>query len=493
MDLRPHLALDDSSGTPLYRQLAESISLAIRSGKLGQGERLPATRELAGQLGLNRTTVSAAYSVLENAGMLEGQVGRGSFVAVVPENSAAQPALDWERLLPAAEPLHSPSARVAINFASSRPAESSFPLAEFRRLAKEVIDGPGASEILQLGSPYGYGPLRKYLLDSSLRRGVARASDDLIVTNGCQQALDLLARVLVTENSPVLLEDPVYHGLLRVFSRTGAALIPMPVGSSGLNSSALESLLLRHKPRVLVVTPDFQNPTGITLALEQRKALLAAARQAGTIVIENQIYRDLRYAGQTLPSLKELDVTGNVIAIGSYSKIAFPGLRVGWAIGPRPVITRLAEAKQISDLHSDQLSQAVLLRFAESGELERHLKRSCIEGAARLSRALASCAEELPAGTRFSRPEGGMSLWVELPAPLTAEDLLKGAEKQGVTFLMGNGFSLRRMERRGLRISFGGLSPAEIGRGIGILGAIARDQLAAHRAQTPLEAAAALV
>ncbi len=493
MDILTHISVNNALETPIYKQLAESIRSAIELGAIGQGERLPATRELAEHLGLNRTTVSAAYSILEEAGLLEGQVGRGSFVASSKTPSAV-PSFDWEGLLPPLESMNAAPAEAKINFANSRPSEDCFPMQEFRRLSKQVIDSQGAGEILQLGSPYGYGPLRRYLLSENLATGLARAGDDLIVTNGCQQALDLLARILVTDDNPaVLLEEPAYHGLLRVFAAARANIIPVQVGDSGVNVSALETLASQRRARLLVITPDFQNPTGTSLNLEQRKAIVAIAQRAGWVVIESTIYRDLRYKGQTLPTLKQLDESGNVISIGSYSKVAFPGLRVGWVIAPRPVISRLVEAKQTSDLHSDQLSQAVLLRFAESGELARHLERTRQIGAERLRAVLESCTRFLPPGCRFTRPEGGMNLWVELPAPLTAENLLKAAEEQGVSFLPGGYFSLRRSDRRHLRISFGGLSPEAIERGIGIIGTIAWEQITAHQARAPLESFAALV
>ncbi len=494
MHLPDQIVLDDASSVPIYRQVAESIEKAIRSGFLQQGERLPATRELAGWLGLNRTTVSAAYAVLENAGLLDGQVGRGSFVSTISDPASSfGKSFDWEGILPPLDPLSSPPAGIAINFGSSRPAESSFPIAEFRTLSKEVIDSPEATEILQLGSPYGYPPLRKYLLAQGTAAGIARPGDDLIITNGCQQAFDLLSRIFVTADTSIVLEHPVYHGLLRVFARSGATLLPVSIREAGLRQSALEDLLSRHHPRLMIVTPDFQNPTGLTLTLDQRKRILAAAQRFGVIIVESEIYRDLRYTGETLPSLKQLDKAGTVISIGSYSKVAFPGLRVGWILAPHPVITRLAEAKQTSDLHSDQLSQAVLLRFAESGALAHHLQRTRELGSARLQAVLEACEQEFPPGTRFTRPEGGMNLWVDMPPPLTSEELLKAAEERGVSFLTGSCFSVRRTERHGLRISFGGLRPADITRGIAILGSIARSQLNTYRARAPVEAAAALV
>ena len=491
MDILSHVSLDNAAATPLYRQLAENLRTAIHSGALTAGTRLPATRELAGQLGLNRTTISAAYAILEQAGLLQGLVGRGSFVA--RSEVPVRVNFDWDTVLAPLESLHLPPADETVNFANSRPDEQCFPMAEFRRLSKEVIDGPQAAEILQLGSPYGFAPLRRYLLAENAAAGLARPGDDLIITNGCQQALDLLGRILIEHGTPVLVEDPVYHGLLRVVTRAGAHVIPMPVSTdTGLNVNALEALVAQHRPRLLVITPDFQNPTGTTLNLEQRRRVVAVAQRFGVIIIETNIYRKLRYRGISQPSLKELDETGNVISVGSYSKVAFPGLRTGWVIAPRPVVARLAEAKQTSDLHSDQLSQGVLLRFAESGELDRHLAQTRRVGAERLAAALDACERHLPPGSRFSRPEGGMNLWVELPSPLVAQDLLNAAREAGVSFLPGPYFSSRGNHRRALRLSFGGLSPEKITRGIAMLGAAAGEQLK-QRSAAALEPAAALV
>ncbi len=491
-----HIQLNPASDVPLYRQLAGSLREMMEGGAIQSGERLPATRELAGRLGLNRTTVSAAYAVLEESGLLEGHVGRGSFVAkrdhVVGSGKPGR-TLDWDSILPPLARSPGAAQAVEISFANSRPSEEAFPLAEFRSLAKEVIDGPEAAEILQLGSPYGYGPLRRYLLSEALAAGIALPGDDLMITNGCQQALDLLARLFITAGEAVVAEDPVYHGLLRVFSRAKANLIPVAVENGGIDPGLLARAVEEHRPRLIILTPSFQNPTGSTLNLERRKRILEIAQRCGALVVENDIYSDLRYRGQNLPTLKELDENGQTILLRSYSKVSFPGLRVGWIIGPRMVIARLVEIKQICDLHSDQLSQAVLLRFAESGELQRHLERTRRAGLEKLHAVLDACGRFLPRGTRFARPDGGMNLWIELPAPLMADRLLTLAEERGVSFLPGNYFSENATHERGLRISFGGLSVDQIAKGMKILGEIATEELAASTGPVSFEPAAALV
>jgi 2-aminoadipate transaminase len=478
----PPIALDTQSDTPIYKQIADSLVSLIEKGQIGAGEKLPATRELAGHLKLNRATVSAAYALLEESGLIQGHVGRGSFVA---GRAASQPVRDALSVRSLRETL--------INFASSRPAAEAFPLIQFRRLSKAVIDSSETGEILQLGSPFGYGPLRRYLLGREQAEGVARPEDDLMVTNGCQQALDLLARSLTANGGTVVCEDPVYHGLLRVFSRAGAHIIPVPVGPAGMDLEVLQEVLTHQRPRLLVVTPSFQNPAGVTLPLEARKCLVEWAQRTGVTLVENDIYSELRYLGDELPTLKQLDGSGRTILLRSYSKIAFPGLRVGWVTAPREIIARLTEEKQISDLHSDQLAQAIFLRFAESGELAEHIKRTRESGRERLAAALRACEIYWPPGTRWTRPEGGMSLWIELPSPLSAEALLREARMEGVDFLPGSNFSLGSAHARGLRISFGGLPPEMITRGLQILGGIAYAALETNRTDLHLEPIAALV
>lgn len=479
----PVIQLDPQDESPIYRQLHAKIKSAILAHEIGRGERLPPTRELAGLLGLNRTTVSAAYELLESEGLIRGHVGRGSFVegpaAAAPDGEK----LDWEALIPAEEsapvsrsaPASGPSVR--ISFASSRPAEALFPLDEFRATCREVIDSDEAAQILQLGPAGGYGPLRRYLLDQARQRGIAGPDDDLLITSGCQQAFDLLQRVLASHGETVLLEDPVYPGLRNVFLRGGARVAGVPVGGHGIEVDALARAIEKERPRLMVLTPNFQNPTGATIPEASRKSILAMARRAGVVVVENDLYGDLRYRGAEIPSLKHLDQSGDTILLSSFSKIAFPGLRVGWAIGPRHFIARLTEAKESCDLHSDQLSQAVLLRFALSGRLAAHREKMLARGAERLQACLDACAAELPAGSRFTRPEGGMNVWIRLPEPLDAAEMAARAEREGVSFLPGRHFAVSRPQTHGLRLSFAGLDPEQIRAGLSVLGKIIRNEL----------------
>jgi 2-aminoadipate transaminase len=488
----PDPQLDPKSEVPLYQQLHRYFTELIRSGSLRRGERLPPTRELAGLLGLNRTTVSAAYTLLESDGLITGQVGRGSYVT--GGDAPASAGLKWDAILEASNPGASqPVVAGAISFAVSRPSEDLFPVDAFRRSCEEVMAGPDFAAVLQLGSPSGYEPLRQYLIDAAQREGVLGPGDDLIITSGCQQALDLVRRVLIRPGDKVLVEEPVYPGLKNLFLEAGADLTGIPVQADGLDLAQLERALGRSRFKVIVVTSNFQNPTGATLPREARAELLRLAHSAGMAVIENDIYGQLRYEGPPLPTIKQMDTTGDTILLRSFSKISFPGLRVGWAIGPRALIARMMEAKHISDLHSDHLSQAALLRFAVSGRLEAHHTQILKAGAERLRAVLSACERHLPQGTAFTRPQGGMNLWVRFPDPLDAGELLARAQREGVTYLPGKYFGVNRPEPGALRLSFAGLAPDEIEKGVRILGEIFSHEMERLRGSWNREPAPAMV
>lgn len=486
--------LDPASETPLYRQLYEHFCALIQSGRLARGERIPPTRELAGTLGLNRTTVSAAYELLESEGLITGHVGRGSFVAGAIGSASV---LDWGPLLERSATIQvapaPPFGREGISFATSRPSEELFPLDDLRASCEEVMAGADFAHVLQLGSPSGYEPLRRHLLDAARAEGLAGPDDDLLVTNGCQQALDLVGRVLLGPGDKVLVEDPVYPGMKNLFLQAGAQLIGVPVGPDGVDIDHLQSVLDRERPRLMVVTSNFHNPTGATLPVSARSAILRAAQMAGVPLVENDIYGDLRYLGEDLPPIKRSTDRGHVILLRSFSKITFPGLRVGWVLAPRRLINRLAQSKQLADLHTDQLSQAVLLRFAESGRLAAHRARMLEAGAERLAAVLSACDRYLPSGTRVTRPQGGMNLWVRLPEPLDAGELLARAHRENVSYLPGRYFAVARFEQGALRLSFAGLAPDQIRKGLAILGEIFSNELERTRANRTHEPAPAMV
>ncbi len=476
------IQLQPDSATPLYRQLFDQIRDKILAGGLVNGSRIPATRELAGLIGLNRTTVSAAYELLEREGLIRGHVGRGSFV----ERPGRSTEVDFQRLPGVAAGQNDlPSAGATdtdlISFATSRPAAELFPIEDFRLTIADVVSGGDLIHILQLGSPFGFEPLREHLRQELRATGALGANDDVLITSGCQQAQDLVIRTLVQPGDLVLLEDPVYPGLRETLHRAGARLTGIPVTPMGLDLGELDRVLHRERARLVFVTPTFQNPTGATLPRAARVELIRLAAMRGVTIVENDVYSALRYEGEPIPSVKALASGGEAIQLGSFSKVAFPGLRVGWIVAPRPVIEACATSKQWMDLHSDHLSQAVLLRFAESGRLAAHRDRVVATGAEKLAAALSACDRYLPEGSRFTRPAGGMNLWVRLPGALDASALLRTAEGHGVNYLPGRHFAVGRAEPGSLRLSFAALEASRIDEGISILGALFAQELRRER------------
>jgi 2-aminoadipate transaminase len=269
----------------------------------------------------------------------------------------------------------------------------------------------------------------------------------------------------------VAIEEPVYPGLRNLFLEAGAELIGVTVGQDGVDLQSLRRAF-EAGAKLAVLTPSFQNPTGASIPAAHRRSIVEMARAAGVVLIENDIYSELAYAAaEPAPKLKALDP--NVILLGSFSKIAFPGMRCGWIVAPRPVIARVTELKQLADLHTDQLSQAFLLRFAESGRLAAHQENMIAAGRERVRAVEQACRAHL-GGCRYHVPSGGMNMWIDLPAGLDSSQLRGLAQQAGIDYLPGRYFSVSRPLDGGLRLSFAGLEPAEIRRGVEILGQLIR-------------------
>lgn len=484
------LHLQPESHIPLYVQLRDQLRALVHTGELRDGDRIPASRELAGQLGVHRTTVANAYAELESEGLIRGHVGRGTFICGKPARQFSPPprsngnggATRWEslfaddrgeeglaRLMPDVPP-------GAIAFTCVRPPESYYPLEEFRRCSNAVLRSEGR-RILQLGSTDGYEPLKRELIALLQREGMAVRTEQLLITDGCQQALDLICKAFLRPGDSVAVENPAYPGALAIFSGARVRILPVAVetdarrtGYVGMALDALESVLLQNRVKFIFASPDFQNPTGTALPLAQRRQLLEIAAHYQVPVIEDSIYSRIRLRGGPLPTLKSLDRTGNVIQIDSFSKIAFPGLRVGWVIGADSAIERLRLVKLATDLHTDQLAQATIAEFMRRGHLARHLAKMKILYTRRLATMERALEKFMPEGTTWTRPEGGMSVWVTLPAGLDSTELLIHVRDRGVYFIPGRTFYLQNPQPNTVRLGFATLEEKSMVRGVQILG-----------------------
>lgn len=480
------LRLQTESHIPLYVQLRDQLRALVHSGELRNGDRIPASRELAGQLGVHRTTVANAYAELESEGLIQGHVGRGTFICGVQAKEFSPPprtngnggVMRWESLF-ADDRVDEALSRVmpvvpqgAIAFTAARPSEELFPLEDFRRCLNAVVRRE-ARRILQIGSTDGYGPLKEELLSLLRGDGLNLRSEQLLITDGCQQAIDLVCKAFLRPGDSVALENPAYPGAIAIFAsarvRTlavGVETDPARTGHVGLDIGALETVLLQNRVKMIFATPDFHNPTGTALPIAARRRLLDLAVRYQVPVIEDAIYGRLRLRGNALPSLKALDTAGNVVQIDSFSKIAFPGLRVGWCVGAESAIERLRLVKQSTDLHTDQLSQAAMAEFMRRGYLTRHLARMKKIYRSRLAAMEEALEKHMPESTSWTRAEGGMTLWVTLPPGFDAAELLIHARERGILFLPGRYFYSQHPQPNTLRLGFASVDEKRIAKGI---------------------------
>jgi 2-aminoadipate transaminase len=481
--------LQPESHIPLYVQLRDQLRALVHSGELRSGDRIPASRELAGQLGVHRTTVANAYAELESEGLISGHVGRGTYICGAPLKQFSPPprtngnggGMRWEALFADDRGEESLSRMMpdvppgAIAFTIARPSGEFFPLEDFRRCVSAVLAGEGR-DILQLGAADGYEPLKRELAELLRGEGLNVRPEQLLITDGCQQSIDLVCKAFLRPGDAVVLENPCYPGAIATLAGSRIRVLSVPVqadaagtGHVGLDVEALEMVLLQNRVKFLLITPDFHNPTGTVLPVSQRRKLLELASHYQVPVIEDAIYGRLRLRGSAVPSLKALDTHGNVIQIDSFSKTAFPGLRVGWSIGAENAIERLRLLKQSTDIHTDQLSQAAMAEFMRRGYFARHMAKMKKVYRSRLEAMEASLQKHMPEGTSWTHAEGGMSLWVTLPAGFDAGELLIHARERGVLFLPGRYFYSQNPRPNTLRLGFTAVDEKRIERGIQLL------------------------
>jgi len=361
-----------------------------------------------------------------------------------------------------------------ISFAGGLPAPESFPVAEVAAAAAATLRDRG-TQALQYGATEGYRPLRELIARRTSTGGHAVSVENVLITSGSQQALDLLGKVFLDAGDRVLLESPTYLAALQAWNAYEAVYIDLPMDEAGLDPSALESTL-REEPKFLYCVPNFQNPTGVTLSLERRQRLVTLAAAHGVPLVEDDPYGSLRFEGDALPSLLAIaGAAGGVIQLSTFSKTLAPGLRVGWVVAPAEVIGRLALAKQGTDLHTGTLDQYIVHELLAGGQIEAGLPVIVARYRERRDTMLAALAEHFPADVRWTRPTGGMFLWVTLPRGIDASDLLPPAVERGVAFVPGKSFFPNGGGENTMRLNFSNAAPERIREGIARLGSLLRE------------------
>lgn len=346
-----------------------------------------------------------------------------------------------------------------ISFAGGYPASDLFDVEGVRLAAERAYASP--LQCLQYGPTDGLAALKREIVELMARRGATCEADEVVATTGSQQGLDLLLRVLVEPGDVVLTEEPAYPATLQAFRLQRARIVAVPTDAHGIRVDELGALLESGacgKPKLLYTVPTFANPTGATLAAERRRALLALAVKHRFVVVEDDPYGDLRFAGEPLRSLlveaQEVDGARDwVVHFASLSKIVAPGLRVGWMVGPREIVRRCVIAKQTVDLCSAPWTQAVAAEYLAAGALEQHLPKITAAYGVKCGELCSALREQLGTAIEFQAPEGGMFVWARLPG-IDASDLLARAIEQKVIFVPGKAFFADAVDRASLRLSF---------------------------------------
>lgn len=507
------ILIDRTSGAPLYQQVRDALKGMILEGVLRPGDELPASRILARTLGLNRGTITAAYDELVSDGLLHRHVGRGTYVSnreqLTPALATVKPAparpaggrYRWNELFAndplkdrdpmAAEIAHWTGRAGMISFAGGVPDMALFPADEFRQAMNRALREEGAA-LLNYGTMSGYKPFIELLRHHLLDRGVGAVPEEILIVNGSQQGIDIATRTFVAPGDVIAVEDPTYYGALNLFRTLRARIVPIPVDNDGMDVAAFEKVLERERPKLLYTMPTFQNPTGVSMSLARRRRLVQVAAEHNVPILEDDFEADLQYEGDNIPPLKGLPEGRDVIYTGTFSKMLFPGIRLGWMVAPALVIERLAAAKQAADLSTSLLFQAAMVRFAEGRALNRHADMVQAEYRRRRDALLKALQAEMPAGVSWTRPAGGFSLVVRLPAGVDSSQILPRAAEKGVLYTAGRVFSLSG-DSRLLRLSFGSTKTDLIPEGVRRLAQVVKEDLARAERNTARRAVGVMV
>jgi len=478
------IPIDRQSATPLYQQIKMYLQQGILSGSLAPDTRLPASRQLAQDLGVNRITVENAYAELEAEGLILSKLGSGTYVLApdpllhLPKNDTNAPWPLWQQglrvhgdTIRGELPKHKATRHPQpISFASGIGDANMFPAEEFRKVLQSVMrrDGFGA---LDYGERNGYGPLRESITHILASQGLQTRPEDILITAGSQQALSLVSQLLLNPGDVIFVESPTYSGALDLFRALGFKVVGIPVDGQGMQVDGLEKLLQQHHPRLIYTIPNFHNPTGTCLTSARRRQLLVLADRYNVPILEDDFVGDLRYEGRTQPALKALDPGGRVIYVSTFSKMLMPGLRVGFLVAEGPVYDHLVDFKRVNELATSNLIQHALEAYVTVGRYQSHLHRSCQIFRKRRDVMVAAVQRYLPDTVHFDIPQGGLFIWLSLPKGLTSEGLLPLAWEEGVDFAPGSPFFPEEIESSNrLRLNFVVQAPGEIEEGIKRLG-----------------------
>lgn len=374
-----------------------------------------------------------------------------------------------------------------ISFAGGLPAPDVFPYSEIAEAAQRVLRDHGP-QALQYGTTEGYVPLREMIIRYTARFGIEISMDNIMITSGSQQALDLLGKIFINRGDRILVESPTYLGALQAWNAYGAEYIPVPSDDDGMVTDELEEAL-RCGPKFIYCLPNFQNPTGVTIPLQRRQRLIELANHFGVPIVEDDPYGQLRFEGENIPSVVVMDsqltqsqggYSGNVIYLSTFSKTLAPGLRLAWIVAPAEVIRKLVQAKQGADLNTAVFNQILAYEVGKGGFIDQHVKLIREVYRQRRDAMMESLAEHMPEGVHWTHPQGGLFLWATLPQSMDTTELFKKAVEKRVAYVPGASFFPVGGGENTMRLNFSYSKPELINEGIARLGQVIKQQLLTH-------------
>lgn len=375
-----------------------------------------------------------------------------------------------------------------LSFAGGLPAPELFPVEAIAQAHAEVLAGAG-QQALQYSVTEGFLPLREFISARLAKRGVRAPVEQLLITNGSQQGIDLVAKILLDPGDVVAVENPSYLAALQVFSGYEVDFEVLGSDDHGMKVEELEALVARRKVKLIYVVADFHNPKGTSLSLERRQRLVSLAAKHGIAVLEDDPYGELRFRGERPPTLMALDDAGVVLQLGTFSKTLAPGMRIGWLTGPKALMRAATTAKQAADLHSATLAQRAAASLLNDFDYDGHLRKIRTVYGERCLAMLDALERHMPQGTRWTVPDGGLFIWVQLPRGLRSEELLVPAVEQKVAFVPGSPFFAREPQHEFLRLNFSNRPSELIQVGMERLGRVVREAMAEQSARRVASAA----
>jgi DNA-binding transcriptional MocR family regulator len=468
--------LERDAAVSLTQQLVDRFVHAIETSALEPGEKLPTTRALAAEAGVNHLTAARVYRRLAELGYVTATVGRGTFVRSLVPAAADEQGDDWQIwALPDLPPSYAAQVvddafRLAtdpdvISLSTGFPSPRLFPAKDLAKASADTWREEGGNAISYLTAE-GLFALREQIAARGVKGGFATEPDEIIVTTGARQALDIVARALLEPGDVAVVESPTYAGILSSLRSTGARVIGVPFDRDGLDTDALERVLARHEVKLVSVQSAAQNPTGRNMTQARRERLAALAREFNFFVVEDGVYGDLQYEGQATPrSMREL-APAHVLYVDSLSKTVGGGLRIGWIAARGPVFERLTMLKLESDFHSNTLSQHIAARYLASGAYDGQLKVTIPFYRERRDALMAALERHLAGEYHAETPQGGHHLWLQLTRAVDERALYREAVRHGVTFTPGSTVMPERTAATHIRLSFSLLDPDELDDGV---------------------------